>query len=191
MKHELKNEYYERNIRWSQIAINQLSFFNNLLLSLSVGFLAFAFKPEFLNNFTPSLNDINWSKSFLMASIIFIVIAIILGLITSIFRLKDFRITRAINQIRQRTYEHSNILLDEHTPEKYNRIKRAFILFKKTPEITIEECKQYTLHTDFNSRFRDLRNIAHNLGVNSWNYLGCQTIFFCFSIIFYLCSIIN
>lgn len=191
MKNELKNEYHERNIRWTQTALNQLSFFNNLLLTLSVGFLAFCFKPEFFKNLKPSLNEIDWSKSFLFASIIFVVLSILIGLITSISRLKDFRITRAINQIRQRTYEHSDKLLDESTPDKYRRIKRTFILFKKPPEITIEECKKYTAHSDFDSRFRELRNIANNLGINSWNYTNYQAILFGVSIIFYLCSIIK
>lgn len=190
MKNELKNEYHERNIRWTQTALNQLSFFNNLLLSLSVGFLAFCFEYEFFKNLTPSLKDIAWSKSFLIVSIILIVLSIIIGLIISVSRLKDFRITRAINQIRQRTYEHSDELLDESTPEKYKRIKRTFILFKKPPEITIEECKKYNEHTNFDFRFRELRNIAHNLGINSWNYTGYQAILFGFSIIFYLCSLI-
>lgn len=184
MKNELKNEYHERNIRWTQTALNQLSFFNNLLLSLSVGFLAFCFKPEFFKDLSPSLNEIDWSKSFLIASIIFIVLSIIIGLITSISRLKDFRITRAINQIRQRTYEHSDKLLDESTPDKYKRINRIFTLFKKPPEITIEECKKYTEHANFDFRFRELRNIAYNLGINSWNYTSYQTILFGFSIFF-------
>lgn len=190
MNTELKNEYHERNVRWTQTTINQLSFFNNLLLSLGVGFLAFSFNPDLLKNLKFSLNEIDWSISFLALSVVSIVLSIVLGLITSIARLKNFRITRNINQIRQWTYEHSEKLLDESTPEKYKRIKRTFIIFKKQPQISIEECKAYNQIVDFNLRFRELRNLAHNLGLNSWNYTKKQTILFGFSVAFYLCSIL-
>lgn len=190
MNKELKNEYHERNIRWTQTTINQLSFFSNLLLSLGVGFLAFSFNADLFENLKFSLNEIDWSVSFLSLSIINIVFSIILGLITSIARLKDFRITRRINQIRQRTYEHSDKLLDESTPEKYKWIKRTFLIFKKTPQIRIEECKAYNQTENFDLRFRELRNIAHNLGLNSWNYMNKQAILFAISITFYLFSIL-
>lgn len=190
MNTELKNEYHERNIRWTQTTINQLSFYNNLLLSLGVGFLAFSFNADFLKNLKFSFNEIDWSISFLVLSLVSIVLSIVIGLITSIARLKNFRITRSINQIRQRTYEHSEKLLDESTPEEYKRIKRTFIIFKKQPQISIEECKAYNQTVDFDLRFRELRNLAHNLGLNSWNYTKKQTILFGFSVAFYLCSIL-
>jgi len=189
MNKELKKEYHERNIRWSQTTISQLSFFNILLLSLGVGFLTFSFNPELFKTLNISFNQIDWSVSFLIVSICSIAFSIVLGLITSIARLKNFRITRSINHIRQRTYEHSAKLLDESTPEKYDRIKRTFIILKKIPELTIEECKDYKNVGDFDSRFRELRNISHNLGLNSWSYTKKQSILFGVSITSYLCSI--
>ena len=191
MNEKLKQEYHERNIRWSQTAINQLSFFNNLLLSLGVGFLAFCFNPILFKTLNFTLKEIDFSKTFLAISIISILVSIILGLVISISRLKDFRITRTINHIRQRTYEHSEKVLDERTPDKYDRIKRICTIFKKPPKITSEECKDYYKISNFDSRFRELRNISHNLGINSWNYINYQTFFFGLSLILYLFSIFN
>ena len=43
---KLLQEYSERHVRWADKTLSQLSFYNNLLLTLGVGFLSFAYKDS-------------------------------------------------------------------------------------------------------------------------------------------------
>ena len=40
----LLDEYHQRNVRWTDKTLTQLSYFNNLMLILSVGFISFSYE---------------------------------------------------------------------------------------------------------------------------------------------------
>lgn len=187
---DLKKEYYDRNKRWSELTLNQLSSYNNLIFSLSLGFFAFCFDQKNLKKSIFSLSNIEYSKTFLFLSIVLILFSIILGLLISITRLNDFRITRQINQIRQRVYEHSNSKLDENSTLDYSFFKSIILVLKKKPIISMEECKNYKNIENFDTKFNELRTISHNLGKSTWNLTIVQSIFFGLSTLLYFISII-
>ena len=196
-KQKLTKEYRERNIRWTDRTLSQLSFYNNLLLSLSIGLLSFAYKMERINNINISFKNIDWSLTIYVMSIIMTTFSIILGLVISLIRLYDFRLTRQINQIRQRAWEHSNEKLDEKTPDKFTVKKIAKIiiqcLLENYPIITLEQCKKLKdadekSRKKFYDNFRMLRNISYNLGIATWSLTKIQTIILAFAILFLLIS---
>ena len=197
-KQELIEEYRERNIRWTDRTLSQLSFYNNLLLTLSIGFLSFAYKMERIEDINISFkNNIDWSLTLYVISITMTTFSILLGLVISLSRLYDFRLTRQVNQIRQRAWEHSDKKLDEKTPDKFSWRKRAKViiqcLLEDYPKITMEQCKKLKDADDerlkkFNDNFRMLRNMSHNLGIATWSQTKLQTVIFAFAIISFIIS---
>lgn len=189
-------EYQNRHIRWSDESLKQLSFYNNLLLTLSVGFLAFLFHKDSFIGVYFNYSNINWSLTILVGSAITITFSILLGLFVAINRLQDFRVSRKISFVRYGIYKHSKGLLDETTPDRFNFWKRLTLAFHNYPSLTIEECKAYKT-AEFKERekirfkFRELRNIAHNLGRTSWNFTVAQTISLAIGIALYIFGILK
>ncbi|TXD45740.1 hypothetical protein [Polaribacter sp. IC073] len=191
MTEDITNKYYKRHQRWSDKAINQLFYFNNLQLTLSVGFLAFAFDKNEFKNICFEPIKINWELTLLIISITLITFSVILGIVLNINRLVDFQIIRHINQVRYRVHKYTNATLDEKSPEKFSFWKRQLLIFKKYKKINLESCKEYNSNKiEINQEFRKMRNISHNLGIKTWIYTRNQSIVFCFSIIIYFLSII-
>ena len=178
-------------------SVNQLSFFNNLILTLGVGFIAFGYKNIDLKSLTFTLSNIDCAMTLSFLSILSMALSIILGLFVGLNRLWDFRITRQINQIRQNMYEHSQKKLDESTPQRYNRYDRVTLycrLFReKYPRINIEQCKAFKNYDTAKQKkieenFRELRKITHNLGLNTWSKTKYQTFFFGVGIFLFVIS---
>jgi hypothetical protein len=130
-KQKLIEEYRKRNIRWKDRTLSQLSFYNNLLLSLSIVFISVAYKMRRIDNISFSFKDIDCSLTLYVISFVIILFSILKGLIVSLNRLYDFRLTSEINQIRQETWEHSDKKLDEKTPDKYHWWKRKKWFFRE------------------------------------------------------------
>jgi hypothetical protein len=197
MDKELLKEYHERNIRWTDKSLGQLSFFSSLVLSLGSGFITFGYKNMDLQSLIVTLTMIDWPITLSVLSIISTAISILLGLLIGLNRLWDFRITRQINQIRQRMYEHSEKTLDEDTPQKYkmaDRVRLCIRLFReKYPEITIEQCKKFRNYEKAQQEkieedFRELRTISHNIGLNTWSKTKYQTVLFGLGILLFVIS---
>ncbi|MBX6362118.1 MAG: hypothetical protein IRZ03_18850 [Acidobacterium ailaaui] len=196
-KQNLIEEYRERNARWTDRTLSQLSYYNNLLLSLGIGFLAFAYKMARLENISFSYKDIDWSLTMYVISLIMTTLSVLLGFIIALNRLYDFRITRQVNQVRQITWEHSNTKLDEETPEEFSWWKRTILIFKclleNYPKITRERCKKLKEKDEeekrkFNEEFILLRKYSHNLGIATWSETKIQTALFGLAIVFFVIS---
>ena len=79
----------ERFVRWQTVLRDQLSFLNNLLLTISIGILGF-----FLSILkTPAFMPICMERFFFTAGILSISISILLGIATAYSRLMDYRWT--------------------------------------------------------------------------------------------------
>lgn len=87
-------EYSENHKFWQDKAIQQLSFTNNLLLTISIGFLSFSFNKDLLSNLKFTLTDFNLSITFYSLSLLSIVLAVGFGFIMLLTRLYDMRLTR-------------------------------------------------------------------------------------------------
>ena len=189
-------KYEKRYRRWADISLSQLSFYNNLLLTLGVAFLSFAYQDLKLQNLQCSIKNMDCSITLDVLSIIAVMLSVFTGLMASISRLYDFRITSHVNLIRRRVYEHSNIKLDEKTPDKFSfweNICLPYKLFYKDhPKITLEQCKNWENdEKNLDASFVKLRKLSYNLGLGTWCRIRLQTGSLFLAIIFYGFSIIS
>lgn len=198
LEHETQKflqEYRERNIRWADRTSSQMSFYNNLLLTLGVGFLSFAYQDSRLADLDFSLKSIDYSATAYVLSIWTVMFSIVTGFIASISRLYDFRITSQVNQVRRRVFEHSHIKLDEKTPQKFPYVKRMLLPYKlflsEYPHITLEQCKAWQSEKrNLNEKFSELRAMSFNLGLGTWYRIKCQTFLLLITIILYVVSVL-
>lgn len=192
---KLLQEYRERNIRWTDRALAQLSFYNNLLLTLGIGFLSFAYQDSKVLSLEFSLKDIDWSLTAYGVSILAVMFSILTGFTGSISRLYDFRITSRINLIRQRVFEHSQLKIHEKTPKEFsfweNLLLPYKLLFEKYPRITLEQCKAWKNDKEnLNQKFIELRTLSYNLGLRTWNLIKWQTFLMILAVILYVAYIL-
>lgn len=182
---DFEKKYHERYVRWQDKTREQLSFFNNLLLTISIGFLSFAYDRLFQDSFCNS----KFIILILFISIISIILSIIVGLICVFSRLYDFRITAQINQVRYWVYKYNKQTFKDKSPTLFIKGKRFFLLFNvicnKYPKISIEKCKVNKINEDFKSEFEELRSISHNLGLGTWNKLKYQIVLFFIGIVLF------
>ncbi len=198
MSNDVQKAYDERYLRWATKSRNQLSFLNNLLLTLSVAFLTLIFRDKyFYTYFTLKNPDRDLTLSVL--SLIAILISIGFGFITALDRLWDFRITSKITLIRKRMYKHSNTKLDESSSEKYGFVQVLSMYWKllveSYPNILIEQCKTFDNISDYKKgkikdNFKELRTVSYNLGLKTWGHLKIQMVTFMISVILFGLSII-
>lgn len=174
MDKELLEDYKQRNIRWTEKSVSQLSYYNNLMLTLSVGFIAFSFNSLLTRTNSLSLEKFDLSAVLMLLSLITMSGATYKGLIISLNRLMDFKITRLITSIRKRMLKHSSAKMNENTPPEMvwcERRKLIGKLFKEDyPKISIEECKRYKKMNNpekdrINKNFEELRKISDRKSV--------------------------
>jgi len=165
------NRYRDCEIRWTQESLKQLSFINNLLVTLGIGFVSLM------------RHDGNWVYKL---SITLMIVSILIGILCALSRLRDFRITRHIVETRRRVYEKCREKLDDSTPELYNCMGKLAVLVKPYNRITIKKCEDYKENKDeFTGCFKELRQIAHQFGKNSWFLMYSQLTLFFMSIVFF------
>ncbi len=188
MDDELKN-YIERHRTWQNLALSQFSFTNNLLLTISIGFLAFLFGKG-KNDMTTS---IDWLY---IGSLVFIILSIYEGIIVVISRLYDFRISRHIAYVRMRYYnkkkENDKGTLpdfDFKWPNFCTRVNAICkVIFCRIELLTQNEIKK--LDQEFyEEKFNSFRELSNTLGIISWKGLKWQAAFLFFSCICYALSI--
>lgn len=115
-------EKQDKYIRWQAIRINQLGFINNLAIGLSLGLLAYNF-----NFILPDDIELNCLQKVLFwISTVLTVVSVFIGLILSINRLEDFRLTAQIAR-REEKKETENIEIDRAKSEKLG--KKTWCLF--------------------------------------------------------------
>jgi hypothetical protein len=187
---EFEKKYRERHNRWRDKTRDQLSFFNNLLLTISIGFLSFVFANE---QYSHKLEICSVNQNlYIIMSVILILISILSGLLVANTRLYDFRITAHIVQIR--SWVNEKLPIQTHN---YGNLLKFILIFKvifgKCRKIEYRNCVklEYMSKTEkrvFLKDFRNLRCDAHNLGGLTWLNLNCQIIFFLLSIICFVVS---
>ncbi len=99
------NALKERGNRWHEISMNQLSFYNNLLIVLGTGFVAFVVKELKPLKTYFTLSEIQLQPTSISFSINFMVISVVFGLSCGFNRLVDFRYTHRVNNLRRKLYD--------------------------------------------------------------------------------------
>jgi hypothetical protein len=99
-KFEKAKAYKERFVRWQQLSISQLSFSNNLLLGLNLGFLAF-----FTSEAGLKLNPICVAALLQIICLLGTGASFVTGIILVLNRLNDFHSTSQLIRKKQQKYE--------------------------------------------------------------------------------------
>lgn len=192
MDEKLK-DYKERHIRWQNITLTQFGYTNNIILTLTIGFLAFAFDKEFLFTFSFSKDSsFNLKMCFYILTILGLLISIGCGVLTSLSRLYDFRITRNIILTRQRFYDKFKNkptalnACDFPSPNFKMGFKTLFrVLFGQINFIDKEKLENFSQIQQIKDNFDELRRTANTLGILTWRLLKFQFLFLVIALILY------
>ncbi len=177
---------------WTEKSINQLSFFNNLILTISISLSTLAFKDMGINEIRFNFQNINWSLTFLVSSLIVFFISIIIGFLVALSRLYDFKFTRHICSIKYKYYkEKGSELKSSKQRIVYFWFKRNTILFKiLTNDIFINNDQvNHFIQSEKDDgfvEFDNLREITYNLGIGTWGKLKWQIYTFIFGLLLFI-----
>jgi len=177
---------------WSDKSINQISFFNNLILTICISMSTLAFKDIGINEIRFNFQNINWSLTFLVSSLIVFFLSIVIGFLVALSRLNDFRLTRHICSIKLKYFKRKGVEIKSSKERKeYSWFERNTILFTKlTNDIYINDDKLnnfiQTEKVDGFEEFDHLREISLNLGFGTWEKLKWQIYTFIFGLLLYI-----
>lgn len=201
MENEKDYKYYiERHRFWSNVAIDQLSFTNNFLLTLSTGMLAFSLSEFNKNN--PHLKftiaNCDYSLTFSVFSLICTLIAVLYGIIVMLSRMYDARLTREVTLIRLRYYDKEKSTLpndDFDPPDIYERICTSIQLLLRIDPLRNKFIKsgqfKNNLHKEvIKTQLNDIKKASFFLGLITWRYTKYQVRVFILGIISYTIAII-
>ena len=183
-------EYQERYRFWTDKRISQLSFHNNLLLTLGFAVIGYFWLErdkvytKLVVNFDAS---IDWIVLLFLLGLIVTAVSIISGFILSLSRLYDLRLTSNIVLTRKRITKKEIEVNDESLS------KSSFIVAMKTLfcvnwkyhdyEITRSDI---TENEELQIKFTELRQKSHDLNELTWGLLKCQTACMLIGIIFFI-----
>ena len=188
---EKQKEYLERYRFWSSNSIQQLSFSNNLLLTISIAAFGYFFgkREKIYTKLFVDINaDIDWIVVFFLVGSLLLALSILFGAVLSISRLYDFRLTRHISITRKRVCQKSEkILKDEKLikPGRITAFKDLFCIFFKFDKYAVsrDECQE--VNKTVEDKFKELRKISLSLGRTTWLLFNLQILFFLGGIILY------
>src|SRR5690606_16054713 len=179
------NEYKQRYKEWRDISVTQLSNVNNILITLSTGFLIFAVENK-KSDF--SFSCITLNNVLFGTSIVFMCFSVGYGIVVLFSRLYDFRISRHLALCRQRFYNtHKHALPDNYLGKSdyTDRIKVFWgTILRKIDFINQEEIKTGR-NQSIKDRFNKLREKADVLGKATWIWTKYQVLFFLMSAALY------
>lgn len=182
----------ERHVRWTTNSVNQLTFFSNVLLTLSVGFLSFVFKFKDLKGIHFSCH-VNWSLTFSAFAVLFSALSALSGVYFALNRLYDFLLSRHLALVRYRALKFHNTLLDQNV---YNHtsaskgFRRWFLPFKllngNPYSIIVNKSDSLEDVERIKSEFKRLRILTYNIGLITGRLLSIQIYSFMLCLISYL-----
>lgn len=193
------NDYIDRHRNWQNKAIEQLSFANNLLLTISTGLLVFIFDKNKISEAYFCFCNINWSLTLYSLSLFSIILATFVGFIALISRLYDFRLSRHIALIRKRFYEKNQdeeklekavLPANDHNPPGFWKMagKLCKVIFCRIDFLTKEETKTSKYGFPL-GRFNNIRESSFVLGVATWRLTKFQCICLLMGVLFYGASL--
>jgi hypothetical protein len=178
-KEEIIQEYQERYRFWTDKRISQLSFHNNLMLTLGFAVIGYFWSErdsvytKLVINFDA---EIDWKVLLFLLGVSAIAVSIISGFILSLSRLYDLRLTSNITLSRKRISKNDIELKDEELSKSRfaDSIKSLFSVIQKYQdyEITYSDIKE---NNNLQAKITEIRQKSHDLGRSTWGLLKCQT----------------
>jgi hypothetical protein len=192
-KEKRLDEYKQRHRDWRNIAVNQLSVTNNVLITLSTGLLVFCIKESGIRHIYIACGAPVDCRVllFLIASII-LGVSILLGIRVMFSRLYDFRISRHLALCRQRFYDRRELTVGEcdlkGSAKKIKICKTPFIESDDIERIEKEkvyEKVQEEKNKELRTKYYELQKLSRKFGNSSWCLTEWELILFIISGIFY------
>ena len=187
-------EYQRRYQFWSERAVGQFSFSNNLLLTISIATLGYFYKQgkeefENLAIWLPCKNSFDLGSTLFSLGTIFTGASVIFGLVVTLARLYDFRLTRHITLIRKRVYIDHVKAFPNKTPTDKKSLRSLLDLMiipftYRNIKIAHTECQKFD--DNLKSKFLNIRALANGFGNLSWVAFNFQFILFLLGIFSYL-----
>ena len=167
-------EYQERYRFWTDKRISQLSFHNNLMLTLGIALIVY-FWAERDSVYTEIIID--WKVFLFFAGILSVGVSIFSGFLLSLSRLYDLRLTSNIVLTRKRLIKKGIKLKEERLSQTkfWRSIKSLCGVWRKYQnyEITKGDLDDHDCRQD---KFTKIRQKSNDLGRSTWGLLTCQTI---------------
>ena len=170
---EKQKEYSDRHRFWSDKSIQQLSFSNNLLLTISIAAFGYFFgKREQIYEelIIDTSLPVDWTATFFVLGSILLWLSILGGTLLTVTRLYDFRLSRHILLTRKRACKAGWPLNDWdcQTPALTTAFCDVFRVFFSYGNLAItrQECR--TNDETFSTKFKELRKISLSLGKATW-----------------------
>jgi len=190
-------EYQERYRFWSDKRISQLSFHNNVLLTIAVAIIGFFWQKLTRvrqNSFTCfDVQFIDWKVVLFLGGMLLMALSIAAGIFLSLSRLYDLRITANIVLTRRRLIEErpdEKVVDEDLTINSFlTSICSLFTLICKWDdyEIRREEIKGSDIKM-LQKKFTDARQKSDDLGNSTWKLINWQTVCFFLSILLFFIS---
>ncbi len=168
----------ERENKWHEISRNQLSFFNNLLILLATGFIAFVVKDCAI---------LSISSIFIFLSIISMTVSCFFGLSCGFNRMVDFRYTHKTNTFRRKLYEKNHSEYGEGDYE--GKIKWSIYYWVADADFfTVEDKNFVEAPESVKLKINACVKLKKQLGKFTRNLLRFQIVFFLISIVLFAVS---
>ena len=179
----------ERENKWHEISMNQLSFYNNLLIVLGTGFLAFVIKEFKPAGIAFSWAKAEWYATTITISICSMTVSIFLGLLCGFNRLVDFRYTHRVNNLRRKLYDKNFVKYGEGN---YNlKLKSSWrYWFKDADFFKAAETEYNGEATSVKDKISGCSKLIDQLGKLTRNLLRWQIALFLIAILFFVISFI-
>lgn len=189
-------KFGESRTRWSQEALKQMTYINSLVITLAVGFIAFAF--EYLKErdiqATMEIFSIDLKLTLYCSSVLLMLWSVFLGILGAHNRAIYFRKTRDINIIRHRVYRFWKAFLKEGSFDEKKWYERLGLQFRSTPKINFDDCLNYGRNQqykdDLERDFDKLREYRSDLADMSWRRLNWQISIFCLGLTVYFFALL-
>ena len=191
------DEYRERQREWRDISTTQLSNANNILITISAGYLVLIFDKTEIRKININTSfDFDWPLIFYCGALCLTLIAIFLGILVLLNRLYDFRISRHIALTRQRVFDKHKEPLSASSTEEVSFVDilkaQKNLFFKDIDFISVEEIEKFKETKDeFAKRFDQLRRQAKVFGITSHKWTKFQTVSLLFSLFLYIIYILK
>jgi len=193
-KEKLK-EYQARYHFWSDKRVSQLSFQNNIFLTISLAIMGYCWK-ERSSVYTELLIDtrlkVEWKIVLFFIGMIFLSYSIITGLLLTITRLYDLRLTSNILLTRKRALQRNVSVKDENILRNCicKSVYSLWVVFIAYNELELYRDEIKTDNSLLQKRFTNARQLSRDLGRCSWWLMTNQTVSLVTSIFFFMTVLI-
>lgn len=184
-------EYQERHRFWTDKRISQLSFQNNIYLTISLAALGYLWNERqkiYTDLIIDTQSDINWTVVIFFACLTTLAYSIFVGLFLSVSRLYDLRLVSNILLTRKRAIKSDVKIKDEATSHNgvCKSISSLLKVFRNYEAYAISSEDIKGKPEGLQNKFTEARQHSRDIGNSSWVLMKNQTISLLVSIVLFI-----